>query len=150
MSQYLHLLSNTSSPTPLDVWTPSGKYVKPQLLDQFAVGYFKTINDTLGHDTGDQLLKEVATILLSNFRDTDTVGRIGGDEFGILLEHCELEKAHENMKALAQEIESFQFEWQDRVYKVSASIGITSIDANSSNTTELFKQADLFHSRTQS
>ena len=45
MSQYLHLLSNTSSPTPLDVWTPSGKYIKPQLLDQFAVGYFKNFND---------------------------------------------------------------------------------------------------------
>jgi len=45
MSQYLHLLSNTSSPTPLDVWTPSGKYVKPQLLDQFAVGYFKNFKD---------------------------------------------------------------------------------------------------------
>lgn len=45
MSQYLHLLSNTTSPTPLDVWTPSGKYVKPQLLDQYAIGYFKTIND---------------------------------------------------------------------------------------------------------
>ena len=45
MSQYLHLLSNTSSPTPLDIWTPSGKYVKPQLLDQFAVGYFKNFND---------------------------------------------------------------------------------------------------------
>jgi hypothetical protein len=41
LSQYLHLLSNTSSPTPLDVWTPSGKYVKPQILDQVAVGYFK-------------------------------------------------------------------------------------------------------------
>ncbi len=45
MSQYLHLLSNTSSPTPLDVWTPSGKYIKPQLLDQFAIGYFKNFND---------------------------------------------------------------------------------------------------------
>jgi outer membrane receptor protein involved in Fe transport len=44
LSQYLHLLSNTSSPTPLDVWTPSGKYIKPQLLDQFAIGYFKNIN----------------------------------------------------------------------------------------------------------
>jgi len=47
MSQYLHLLSNTSSPTPLDVWTPSGKYVKPQLLDQFAIGYFRTFKDNL-------------------------------------------------------------------------------------------------------
>jgi len=45
MSQYLHLLSNTSSPSPLDVWTPSGKYVKPQLLDQFAIGYFRTFKD---------------------------------------------------------------------------------------------------------
>lgn len=45
MTQYLHLLSNTNSPTPLDVWTPSGKYIKPQLLNQYAVGYFKSIND---------------------------------------------------------------------------------------------------------
>jgi hypothetical protein len=45
MAQYLHLLSNTASPTPLDVWTPSGKYIKPQLLDQFAIGYFKSIKN---------------------------------------------------------------------------------------------------------
>lgn len=45
MVQYLHLLSNTASPTPLDVWTPSGKYIKPQLLDQYAVGYFKSLKD---------------------------------------------------------------------------------------------------------
>ena len=45
MSQYLHLLSNTSSPTPLDVWTPSGKNAKPQLLDQVAIGYFRTFKD---------------------------------------------------------------------------------------------------------
>ncbi len=47
MAQYLHLLSNTLSPTPLDIWTPSGKYAKPQLLDQVALGYFRTFNDNL-------------------------------------------------------------------------------------------------------
>jgi len=41
MSQYLHLITNTSSPTPLDVWAPSGKYLEPQLLDQVAAGYFR-------------------------------------------------------------------------------------------------------------
>jgi hypothetical protein len=41
MAQYLHLLSNTTAPTPLDVWTPSGKYIQPQILDQVAFGYFK-------------------------------------------------------------------------------------------------------------
>ncbi len=43
IAQYLHLLSNTSSPTPLDVWAPSGPFVKPQLLDQYALGYFRNI-----------------------------------------------------------------------------------------------------------
>ena len=45
IAQYLHLLSNTSSPTPLDVWTPSGPFVKPQLLDQYALGYFRNIRE---------------------------------------------------------------------------------------------------------
>lgn len=45
LAQYLHLLSNTSSPTPLDVWTPSGPFVEPQLLDQYAVGFFKNFDE---------------------------------------------------------------------------------------------------------
>jgi len=45
LAQYLHLLSNTSSPTPLDVWTPSGPFIKPQLLDQYALGYFKNLKE---------------------------------------------------------------------------------------------------------
>ncbi|WP_422079737.1 TonB-dependent receptor [Ulvibacterium sp.] len=44
LAQYLHLLSNTSSPTPLDVWTPSGPFIEPQLLDQYALGFFRNIN----------------------------------------------------------------------------------------------------------
>ncbi|AWH86143.1 hypothetical protein HYN59_13945 [Flavobacterium album] len=45
MAQYLHLISNTSSPTPLDVWAPSDNYLKPQLLDQVAVGYFRNFKN---------------------------------------------------------------------------------------------------------
>lgn len=44
MHQYLHLVSNTNSATPLDVWTPSGKYIKPQKSNQYAIGYFKNLN----------------------------------------------------------------------------------------------------------
>ncbi|WBU89434.1 TonB-dependent receptor [Cellulophaga omnivescoria] len=52
MAQYLHLLSNTSSPTPLDVWSPSGRYIKPQILDQYAIGYFKNFkNDNYSLET---------------------------------------------------------------------------------------------------
>ncbi|WP_081212402.1 TonB-dependent receptor [Salegentibacter sediminis] len=45
MTQYLHLISNTSSPTPLDVWTPSGPFIEPQILDQYALGYFRNFKD---------------------------------------------------------------------------------------------------------
>ncbi|MHA6280703.1 TonB-dependent receptor [Salinimicrobium sp. CAU 1759] len=45
MTQYLHLITNTSSPTPLDVWAPSGKYIEPQKLDQLAIGYYRTFLD---------------------------------------------------------------------------------------------------------
>lgn len=45
MTQYLQLVSNTSSPTPLDVWTPSDNYIKPQIADQVALGYFKNFHD---------------------------------------------------------------------------------------------------------
>ena len=44
MAQYLHLISNTNSPTPIDIWTPSGSFIEPQLLDQYALGYFKTFD----------------------------------------------------------------------------------------------------------
>src|SRR5690606_27441260 len=45
MSQYLHLLSNTQSPTPVNIWTPSGPFIKPQLLDQMALGYFRNFKE---------------------------------------------------------------------------------------------------------
>ncbi|MEO1029901.1 MAG: TonB-dependent receptor [Bacteroidota bacterium] len=47
MAQYLHLISNTTSATPLDVWAPSGKFLKPQIADQFAVGYFRNFRDNM-------------------------------------------------------------------------------------------------------
>jgi len=47
VAQYIHLLSNTSSATPLDVWTPSGQFVKPQLSNQYALGYFRNFNDKI-------------------------------------------------------------------------------------------------------
>ncbi|WP_010523442.1 TonB-dependent receptor [Aquimarina agarivorans] len=46
-AQYIHLISNTTAPTPLDIWEPSGQFVKPQLSNQFAVGYFKNLKDDI-------------------------------------------------------------------------------------------------------
>ena len=47
MAQYLHLISNTTSATPLDVWAPSGKFLKPQIADQYVVGYFRNFKNNM-------------------------------------------------------------------------------------------------------
>ena len=59
ISQYLHLISNTNSPTPLDVWAPSGKYIKPQILDQYALGYFRNFKDNIYSVETEVFYKEI-------------------------------------------------------------------------------------------
>ena len=59
ISQYLHLISNTNSPTPLDVWAPSGKYIKPQILDQYALGYFKNFKNNIYSVETEVFYKEI-------------------------------------------------------------------------------------------
>ena len=59
MAQYLHLISNTNSPTPIDVWAPSGRYIDPQLLNQIAVGYFETFNNKIFSLQAEVFYKEI-------------------------------------------------------------------------------------------
>jgi len=70
--------------------TQAERYGQSLTLLMVDIDHFKAINDTHGHQTGDQVLAEVATRLLENIRNTDVVGRWGGEEFVILLRHCTL------------------------------------------------------------
>ncbi len=104
---------------------------------------FKDINDSLGHDIGDQLLKETADRLQSCVRDSDTVGRLGGDEFAIVLEQIE-ELTHVGMlvrrmlSKLAQE-----FAIEDHTLYISASIGISIYPTDSAKVDELVRFAEV-------
>ena len=59
MAQYIHILSNTQSPLPMNIWTPSGPFTKPQLLDQYAAGYFKNFNDDRYSFEGELFYKKI-------------------------------------------------------------------------------------------
>jgi outer membrane receptor protein involved in Fe transport len=59
MAQYIHILSNTQSPLPMNIWTPSGPFTKPQLLDQYAAGYFKNFNDDRYSFEGELFYKNI-------------------------------------------------------------------------------------------
>ena len=89
---------------------------------------FKVINDTCGHAAGDELLRQVSGLLKSKVRGSDLVGRIGGDEFAILLTDCSTEKATEVAENLRQTLSASRFNWEGRSYELSASIGVAVID----------------------
>jgi diguanylate cyclase (GGDEF)-like protein len=104
---------------------------------------FKQINDTLGHEAGDQLLKEVATRLKGCVRDSDTVARLGGDEFVVLLPELEDEKyaALVAQKILAAAARPFSLMGQE--FRVTASIGISTYPQDGLDEQTLTKNADI-------
>lgn len=90
--------------------TRAGRYVRPLTMAYLDIDNFKTINDTLGHSTGDKLLRAVAQNIRMTLRKTDLVTRIGGDEFALLLPETDQEaactaigKIHEGLKELVRE-----------------------------------------------
>jgi diguanylate cyclase (GGDEF)-like protein/PAS domain S-box-containing protein len=103
---------------------------------------FKVVNDTCGHEAGDQLLRTIGGMLASRLRTRDTVGRLGGDEFGILLEHCSVEKATDIAGGLVSAIEELRYAWGERKFSLGASIGIVPITAGNGRKADVLRAAD--------
>jgi diguanylate cyclase (GGDEF)-like protein/PAS domain S-box-containing protein len=107
-------------------------------LDQF-----KVVNDTCGHMAGDELLKQLSKTFSKCIRGSDTVSRLGGDEFGILLEACPLENALHTADQLREAIKKTRFEWEGRLFEVGASIGLVMITSESLSSAALLSAADM-------
>ncbi len=106
-------------------------------LDQF-----KVVNDTCGHDAGDELLRQVSALLLDKLRKRDTIARLGGDEFGLLLERCTLNQAKRVAETVREAIEAFRFTWAGRNFRLGASIGVIPINFGSGNVAKVMRSAD--------
>ena len=106
-------------------------------LDQF-----KIVNDTCGHSAGDALLGQVGALLKSKVRWRDTLARLGGDEFGVLLESCSLEEALRTAETLRESIRNFRYTWEDRTFRLGASIGVVPITAENEDVASVLSAAD--------
>jgi diguanylate cyclase (GGDEF)-like protein/PAS domain S-box-containing protein len=103
---------------------------------------FKIVNDSSGHLAGDSMLREVAKILRDAVRDSDTVGRLGGDEFGMLLVGCPLEKARQIADDVCRAVAAYRFTWHDRVFNIGVSLGLVEIGRESGPVEQLLAAAD--------
>ncbi|MGH6896178.1 MAG: putative bifunctional diguanylate cyclase/phosphodiesterase [Geminicoccaceae bacterium] len=106
-------------------------------LDQF-----KVINDSCGHVAGDEFLRQVGRVLQKVVSKRDTLARIGGDEFGVLLERCQVEQAKRVAYAVLDAVDSLTLTWEHRRFRVGISIGLVPIDHTSQNVAGLLRAAD--------
>lgn len=107
-------------------------------LDQF-----KVVNDTCGHVAGDELLRQLSHNMQNHLRASDTLGRLGGDEFGVLLENCPLDHALQIAETLRAATTDYRFNWEKRQFGIGVSIGVVPIHHTSGSVDSLFAAADM-------
>jgi diguanylate cyclase (GGDEF)-like protein len=100
------------------------RYGPPSSVIYFDVDGLKLINDTHGHPAGDAALRHIAAILCKNVRSSDVVGRLGGDEFGVVLAQTSQEQATTKAVLLAQRIGATPLRWGKVKIRVSAAYGV--------------------------
>lgn len=107
-------------------------------LDQF-----KVINDTCGHQAGDELLSQLAVVLRKLVRGNDMLARLGGDEFGLLLGNCPLDQAQSIAEEIREAVGDFRFVWRDKSFSVQVSIGMVLITKDAHSADEVLSAADI-------
>ncbi|MCP5151065.1 MAG: diguanylate cyclase [Ectothiorhodospiraceae bacterium] len=120
----------------------SRKGAGEHVLCYLDLDHFKQVNDRFGHAAGDRLLEELAAMLRERVRGRDTVGRLGGDEFGLLMEHCPLEHAVRSARGLCEAVQAFRFRWHDHEIQIGVSIGVVSLTGHAENVQDLLAKAD--------
>lgn len=103
---------------------------------------FKAVNDSCGHMAGDNMLREVASLIRDQVRDSDYVARIGGDEFGTLLIGCPIEKSQQIASDICSAVSDYRFVWQDKIFNIGISIGLVEISHASGTLQDVMSAAD--------
>ncbi|MFM8331138.1 MAG: EAL domain-containing protein [Candidatus Methylumidiphilus sp.] len=109
----------------------------------FDLDQFKYVNDTSGHGAGDRLLVILSNSLPTLLREVDIIGRLGGDEFGVILGHANADEAVQVARKILAHISGTEFSVGDRVHKVSASIGVALFPEHGSEVQDLLARTDL-------
>lgn len=118
------------------------RYNLPLSMMMLDVDKFKSINDTYGHQAGDYVLKNFASLIINNIRDVDIAGRLGGEEFGLILPNTDADYALTLAERLRKAIEEYRFEINGKPVSITASIGVASFIQDSVCFDQMLNNAD--------
>ncbi len=108
----------------------------------FDIDHFKKVNDTYGHQAGDEAIKLVSDVLRSNLRETDIAGRYGGEEYGVILPNTDAEAAIVFCERIRKQIEAMHVEHEGRIIKFTISLGISQANKEIPDHKTWLEQAD--------
>lgn len=106
-------------------------------LDQF-----KVINESYGHAAGDELLRQISSVLQKSLSRRDILAYLGGDDFGILLQHCTLNQAHRILEIIQETIHEYRFSWEGKSLAIAASIGVVPFNRHTGDSTNILSLAN--------
>jgi diguanylate cyclase (GGDEF)-like protein len=123
----------------INIWR---RYQRPLSIIMLDIDFFKKVNDSYGHLAGDYALKALSKICAGQVRDIDTVARIGGEEFAILLPSTAVNGAMQIAERIRHITENYTFKYEGKSFRFTVSLGIVELTDESWSVTEFIKAAD--------
>lgn len=143
------LMNRRGFETALDqALSQASRYHETGILAYIDLDGFKPINDTLGHAAGDAVLRHVAKLLRENTRGADFVGRLGGDEFGLVLVRSDWDQGLKRIEHIDRLLNNARLTWGAKVIRIQASIGVQAYEPDH-KAFDLLSQADEAMYRTK-
>ena len=103
---------------------------------------FKNVNDIGGHSAGDALLQQVTALMQQEIRETDYLARVGGDEYCIILKNTTREVSMEVAERIRKQVDRLRFKWEDNIFTIGISLGVSQITPDEQDTDEIFLRTD--------
>ena len=125
-----------------DAISDAGSSLRQHILCYLDLDEFKLVNDTCGHGAGDELLRQLTSVMSSVIPKGNTLARLGGDEFGILFMNCDPDEATAHAQSLLDAVRQYRFQWEGQIFEIAASIGIVPVVGGNGNLAELLSAAD--------
>lgn len=112
------------------------------MLCTMDISQFKVINDSSGHAAGDELIKQFSEILKDTAREEDSVARLGGNEFALIIPDANEEMALAEIRVFREKLDRYRFNWEDKSFAIAVAIGLVAIDGSTNNVADLLNDAD--------